>query len=102
MKRERDRIINKAKAKRKRKMAKRKPNPAEEQPSADLTTQVQEVASALSEKVGNIVESATEAIKTAVTKKRFHATKQSPAPSPSPSRANKPIRKSRAIRDTSE
>jgi hypothetical protein len=79
MRRERERIINKAKAKRQRKMAKRKPKPAEVQPSADLTAQVQEVASAVSEKVDKMVDSATEAVKTAVTKKRFHAKKKSAA-----------------------
>lgn len=84
MRRERERIIKKAKVKRQRKMAKRKQKPAEVQRSVDLTAQVQEVASALSEKVGNIVESATQAVKTVVTKKRFHATKRSAAPPPSP------------------
>jgi hypothetical protein len=83
MRRERERIIKKARVKRRRKMAKRKPKPAEVQRSADLTAQVQEVASAVSEKVGNIVESATEAVKTVVTKKRFHAKKKSTAPPPS-------------------
>jgi len=73
MKRKREQIMDKARAKRQRKIAKQKPTPVEERPAPSLTRQIKDAATALSESVGNLMDSATEAVKTAVTKKRLRS-----------------------------
>ncbi len=71
MRRKREEIMQKARSRHQRKIAKKKVPPGEEDPAADLTTQVKEVMTVVTEKVGSVVQSATEVVKTAVTTKRI-------------------------------
>jgi len=62
--------MQKARAKRQRKIGTQKQNTIEEQPLEAITIQVQEVAVVAAEKVTELVKTAGEAVKKAVTVKR--------------------------------
>jgi hypothetical protein len=70
MRRKREQIMQKARAKHERKIAKKKVEPVAEDSAANLTTQVKEVVTVVTEKVGSVVQSATAVVKSAVTTKR--------------------------------